>query len=486
MVQLRKVNFHVYIANGKLKGISSNSRRGISMKQLLSNNIYVFYSLTLALYIVNTFLNIPLLTYAVGMLAIPMLFFSFFGAGKLFRILGIIFLGFGSGFFIYSGLPLSQLPLHMTSTMMLLAFLSVLPWMNSVVRAGRFDRRINDLMKANVSDLGKLYVRSSFTTYILCMFINLTSLLVSQEVLLENLAKLKKKMRDTFINQTTLRGFALALVWSPMEVIVAMTVDGTGVSYLSYLPWLILISVFVLCVDIWRGKMRFRTIPYTPVSKKRVRNLNQKQITIQIFKLLLALTIFLVLVIVIGNYFNLNFMLSVTLVIIPYAFIWSLIMKRTRSFMAIGWKTWKVRTNNMQNFVVLFISLAFFSTSLNETPFLAVIQQPFFASAQSPLLILFLIQITFLVLGVFGVHPLATIGVLTEALQPLFTVINPLSIGIVLITGGLATAMAGAYNVTVMLTSINTEQNPYRIMLQNLPYALFFGCVGTGLAYLLL
>ncbi|MFC0470771.1 hypothetical protein ACFFHM_09775 [Halalkalibacter kiskunsagensis] len=456
------------------------------MRGAINQRLYVIYSAILSLFIINMFISSNVLTYIVGLLAIPMLFISFWGANKLFRILGCVFISFALILFIYAGLPIYEIPLYMTSTMPLLAFLTLLPWMNSIVRAGRFDRRINEVMKENVSDLGKLYVRSSFTTYILCSFINLSALSLSQDVLLENMSKMKKKIKDSFISRTTLRAFAVALVWSPMEIIVAITVDATGVSYLSYLPWLFLCSIFVLLIDWLSSNKRFNTISYEVSSVRRPREIQPKQIAKQIAQLLFALTIFLVVVVSIGNYFDLNFILSVTLVILPFSFGWAVMMKRWRSFFAIGWSTWKQRTNSMQNFVVLFLSLAFFSSSLNETPFLQLIQQPFLASTERPLMILVLIQVTYLVMSMIGVHPIATIGVLIEVLQPLYSVMNPLSIGMVMITGALATATVGVYGVTVTMTSMNTKQNPYRITLRNLPFALLFGAVGTLIGFLLL
>ncbi|WEG15322.1 hypothetical protein PQ478_12305 [Alkalihalophilus pseudofirmus] len=456
------------------------------MNHFLKQHLYVVYSVILLMYIANTFIGSESIHYVIGILAIPMLLISLLGASKLFRILGSIFIAVGTGMYIYSGLPLYQVPLYFTSTMPLLAFFIVLPWMNSIVRAGRFDRRINELMKANVSDLGKLYVRSSFTTYTLCSFINLSALSISQEVLLENMAKMKKKIKDSFISQTTLRAFAVALCWSPMEIMVAMTVDATGVSYLAYLPWLILCSFIVLMVDWLWGSRRFKSVPYEAAVYHPERTIEPGIIAWKITKLVIALTAFLLIVVTLGNAYNLNFILSVTLVILPFSFCWALVMNRMRSFLAIGWGTWKFRTNHMQNFVVLFLSLAFFSSSLNETPFLGMIQQPFLAASETPLVILLLIQGTYLLMSMIGVHPVATIGILAEVMQPLYSVINPMSVGMVLITGALATATVGAYGITVTMTSMNTVQNPYRITLRNMPFAIFYGGVGTLIGYLLL
>jgi hypothetical protein len=338
----------------------------------------------------------------------------------------------------------------------------------------------------NVTSLGRLYERSSFTKYILCTFINLSALSLSQEVLKENMTNLKKKIQDSFISRSTLRAYAVALAWSPMEVMVAITVDATGVSYLTFLPWLFLCSFIVFSIDLLWGRKKFNHIPYEPIGLSRPRDLQPKKIAVKIAQLIIALSIFLMIVVSIGNYFQLNFILSVTLVILPFSFAWAFIMRRIRSFVAIGWNSWKLRTNSMQNFVVLFLSLAFFSSSLNETPFLGIIQQPFIVASETPFLILLLVQATYLVMSMIGVHPIATIGVLMEVLQPLYEIINPLSIGMVLITGALATATVGAYGVTVTITSMNTNQSPYRITIRNIPFAILYGGVGTLIGFFLL
>lgn len=456
------------------------------MRNWLDHHIYILYSFVLVTYLINVFIENEWATYVIGAITIPMLFLSFISASRLFKILGALFLVTGTVLFIQSGLPFQDAFVFFTDNLRLLALLTVLPWMNSVVRAGRFDRRINQLMKANVSDLGKLYVRSSLTAYTLISFINLSALSLTQGVLLENLSNVSKKLKDTFISQTTLRAFSMALVWSPMEILVAISVDATGVSYITMLPWLLLISLIALIMDNVWGKFHYRGDLYQAPSNEAVRTFSMKTIILQYVQLLLALVTFMFLIVFASSLLDLNFILTVTLVILPFSFIWSFIMKRVHSFIAIGWKTWKIRTNGMQNFVVLFVSLGFFSNSLNATPVLGVVQHPFMAVADYPFVILFFIQITYLILSLFGIHPIATIGVLLEVVAPLYQEINPLSIGIVLITGALATATVATFGVTVTMTSMNTRQNPYRITFKNMPFALAYGGVGTLIAFFLL
>ncbi|SDI28598.1 hypothetical protein SAMN05192534_13116 [Alteribacillus persepolensis] len=451
----------------------------------VKEHLYLLYSGVLLVFIVNYFISNVYMEYAIGVAAIVLLILSYPGASTLFRTLGIIFSVSGVVFYSYSGLPFYKIPTLMTSTMPLLAFLTVLPFMTSVVHAGRFDRRINQLSNVNVNDLGRLYPRSSFTAYMLTLFINLSALSISQEVLKSNLRAVKKRVRDSFISNATLRAFACAQAWSPMEIIVAITIDSIGINFFVILPWLFLCSVIVICGDWLFGRKKFKSVPYN-VGKSGAKTLKTKKILFDILKLLSALMVFLVVVVMMGNYFHLNFILSVTLVLIPFTFIWALLLKRLRTFWIIGWRTWKANTNKLQNFMVLFLSLALFSNSLSETTFSQLVQRPFLAFTDKPLVILIFIQLLFLFMGIVGIHAIVTMGVLVEVLQPLSGIISPLSMGIVLISGAMATATVGPYGVTVTMTSMNTLQNPYRISVRNMPFAIFYCGIGLIIGGLLL
>lgn len=464
-----------------------NSKKELAMKKHpVLRYLYIYYSFVLLLYVINVFIESERLDYTIGVLALIMLIISFFGASNLFKILGGSFIVVGSYLYITTGQPLTNIPSMLTSNMSLLALLAMLPWMNSVVRSGRFDRSINQLIKVNASDLGVLYARSSATTLTLASFLNLSAASISQEVLTDNLSSLDKKLRDKFIGMATLRGFTLALLWSPLEIMVAVAIFTTSVNYVSLLPWLLLIAVITYVLDAIWGRFHFKKYSITNESTAKQHQVNTKLLAKKIIQLMIALSIFLMLVIVIGNTFDLDFILTVTLLIFPYAFVWSLFMKRVYSFWTIGWPTWKNQTNNMQNFSVLFISLAFFSNSINGTSFLEIIQKPFLAMIDYPLVILIMLQVIFIILSMFGIHPIATVGILTGVITPLLTIMNPLSIAIVLITGSMATLTVGTYGLAVTLTSMNTKQNPYNITWNNMPFALMYGTIGTMIAYFLL
>ncbi|MGM0903642.1 MAG: hypothetical protein ACQEXB_21400 [Bacillota bacterium] len=448
--------------------------------------LYVFYSIIFILSIINMFAGSDSLNYILGILAIIALMISFPLASGLFKILGSAFLGIGVFLYMTTGQPLQDVPQLLTSNLSLLTLLAMLPWMNTVVQSGRFDRSLNQLIKGDVSDLGMLYPRSSIITHTLAAFLNLPAATIAQEVLKKNLASHSKELRNSFITTATLRGYSMALAWSPLEITLAVAIFTTGVDYVSLLPWLLLIAVVTILLDSLWGQFHYKKYPYGDTGEDKQQDLNVKELIKKIVHLVLSLALFLTLVILLGNVFELGFSLTVTLLIFPFALVWSMIMKRSRRFWVIGWNTWKTKTNTMQNFIVLFISLSLFSNSLNESSFLDIIQKPLLLVSDYSFLLLFLIQAIFVFLSLFGIHPIATVGILTGVITPLLEIMNPVSIAIVLITGSVATFTVGTYGLLVTLTSVNLERSPFRITLKNMPFALFTGLIGTLVAYLLL
>ncbi|MBM7601819.1 hypothetical protein JOC34_004248 [Virgibacillus halotolerans] len=446
--------------------------------------LYIFYAFVFLLHVINVFIESTVLNYVIGVFSIVMFGVSFMGASRLFKYLASAFVVIGGVAFIGSDQSLLTIPAMVTSNLSLLTLLAMLPWMNSVVRSGRFDRSLNNLLKVNVSDLGKLYPRSSVTTLTFASFLNLSAATISQDILSKNLSSLPTKMRNSFISTATLRGYSLALLWSPLEILLAVSIFTTGVDYVSLLPWLLLIAGLTFMMDAIWGRFHYRKYSYENVNRQS--NADVKTLTKKIVLLLIALILFLTFVIALGNLFNLDFIFTVTLLIFPFALSWAFIMKRVRSFWVIGWNTWKTKTNAMQNFIILFLSLAFFEASINGTTYLDFIKQPLLALSDYPLILFIFIQVIFIFLSMFGIHPIATIGILTGVITSLLAFMNPVSLAIVLVTSAVATTSVSTYGLVVQITAMNLGDNPYRITLKNLPYALCFGGIGSFVAYLLL
>ncbi|MFD2654904.1 hypothetical protein [Gracilibacillus thailandensis] len=448
-------------------------------------NLYIFFAFIFLLHIISVFYPNPYLSYVLGTLSIAMLAISYGRASRLFQILGLGFSIVGILLFFSTNLTVWEVVPMLAGNLSLLTLLAVLPWMNSAVAAGRFDKLMQHLLRGNVRDLGQLYQRSTTAMMSLTAFLNVSSATIAQDVLVDNLKPIQKKIANKIIMMATLRGYSLALPWSPLEVLLAMGIFITGVNYATLLPWMILITVFMYGLDSLWGRLYFKQYPY-PEDNHTALHQQNNQNRSKIIQLVIALCSFLLLVIMIGNVFELEFILTVTLLVFPFACLWTLAIGRWKSFWTIGWNRWKNSMNNMDNFIVLFVTLALFTNTLNESPALLMLQDPILLVADYPILILIMIQFLFVVLSMFGVHPVATMGILSGISPMLMDILSPLSLAVSLIIGGVSTVPIGTYGLVVTITSMSLKQSPYYITYYNLSYSFVFGALGIVLSYLLI
>ncbi|MGI8314654.1 hypothetical protein [Halobacillus mangrovi] len=449
----------------------------------LSNYLYIFYSFVFLLDVVHLFWNNSVLYMIIGVLGIIMTAISFPRSDRVFKILGIILLAAGVFFFFSGESTLREIPLFFAGNISLLFLLSMLPWMNSVVKAGRYNKLLQSLLGSNAKGLGALYVRSEITMVSLAAFLNLSSATISQDLLKEQLKRVKTKVRNSFILMATLRGYSLALLWSPLEILLATSIFITEASYLEVLPWMLLIAVLGISFDSLIGKIFFDKQEIEESSSLENGSGQSKR---KLMQFITALVLFLSVVVFLGNVVQLDFLFAVTISIFPFALLWAVLVKRRKSFLHIGWPTWKWKTNHLSNFIVLLLTLSFLTETLNASPYLKYLQDPIVALEGNPLLIMLFIQAAFLVMTLLGVHPIATMGIFGGVSELLIGTFPPVTLTILLSACAIATVPSAPYGLIVTITSVALRMNPYQIVLRNLPYSLLLGFLGIGVALLTL
>ncbi|GGK22227.1 hypothetical protein GCM10010965_13980 [Caldalkalibacillus thermarum] len=447
--------------------------------------MFIVLSLLVWCFVVNSFVQNAALEYVTGLLALLALVMAFRQAERLFQVSSVIFCAAGSGLFLSNGGTWHELPLLLTSFAVILVLFYVLPFINSMIITGRYDQSVSKLLKAHVQHFGQLYGRGLSASFLLGSFLNIAMLPLVYGVLTKHLRSLPERLAHLFISSSMLRGYALCLAWSPMEVLVAITVDITGTGYLTFLPWLLLIALTLLVIDGGLGYLRFRAWRIHDHMEQTREKLDWS-VYRRIGLLMCYLALFIVCVTVVKQLFQLNFLLSVSLVIVPFSFVWAFMIGRLRTFFIYSLKQWRERVSTLHSYVLLFLSMGLFIGALRDSQWIDYLQAPFIFLAGQPIFLFVTIQVMFLGLALVGFHPLVTMGLVGELVQPLLMWMNPVSIGLVLITSSLATVMAGPFNVSVILTGNLLKENPYKIMVWNLTFAFLFGGTGSIVAWALL
>ncbi|MGY4688711.1 hypothetical protein [Salibacterium sp. K-3] len=437
----------------------------------------ILYSLLVVGYAVSLFAGGAWLTYLTGLAAAASIVVSFPKADRLYQGTAAVFLIAAAAAVWVEGIAVHELPYYMTSMVMLIMVFYVLPFINSVIVVGRYDQKVNKLLKTNMTHLGQLYRRAAGVSFMLGTFLNISTLPLVVSVLRRNLEEQSARLSARFISSAMLRGYALCLVWSPMELLVAISVDITGAAYLELLPLLLFFAAVFLMITMITGR-KYRHI----TTSIETRDINMRAVYQKIAGLSFFLLLFISSIIALHEVLPVSFLETVALVITPFSFGWALVIGRIRSFLVYALKNWTSRTASLQNYMVLFLSVGFFIRVLEETVWMDWLQYPFLFLQDIPVLLFVTIQVMFLALAMIGFHPIVTIALAGEMLQPLLEDIAPAGAAVVLITSGLSTVMAGPFNISVSLTGMLLHQNPYRVSLWNLPFAFLFSSGGTVLA----
>ncbi|MBG9782687.1 hypothetical protein [Shouchella lehensis] len=435
-----------------------------------------YYGMVLILVFIGLALQASLLLWIGGLLTLPMLVYSFFHSNRLFQGMGLAFLTSGALLFPYSNVSLQDIPPLFSNNLTLVVFVAIVPLMQAAIETLQYDKQVQTWLFKGATTKGKLHTRALLTTYGFVPFMNLSVLPLLQHTLKESLTTVEKKERDVLISQTTLRGYALALVWMPMEIMVVTAIGLTGESYFSLIPYLLLLSVLMTLVEIGKrsiGQNEGLSIAYHGEGGPSK------------WSLISAVIIFLVLVLALGEWLELSFILTVVLLIPLFSLGWTSLLGEGRAFLRKGFLSLgKQLQIGIHPFIVLFVSLGWFTGILNQTELLGYVQEPLYQLGEKPVLLLAIIPLSFYLLAMVGIHPIASMVLVHEVIGPILMPTMPIPLTVMYIVSALATFTMSPYGIIVTMTARHTEQNPYRIMIINLPFALLFAAIAISIMLL--
>ncbi|RBW70693.1 hypothetical protein [Bacillus taeanensis] len=443
--------------------------------------IYI-YTILIVLYIISQFISTPILTFSMGITALSTLILSAFRANGLYLISGIGFLIIGTFLFIFNDLPWYTFLLQFESMLGVLSLFLFLPFINSIIRIGRYDTNLSLLLQQGVTRLSKLYRRSFLVCHLLALFLNIATIPILTSSLNKTLRQLPKATADKYYTQNLLRAYTLCLTWSPMEVMVSISMDITKSHYYQIFPIMISIAFIIILSDWMLSYFKHTDIPLVVERKEEI---SLKNVYKKIREMLIMLLIFIILVSFIQHTLNKGFLFSVVLLLLPISIAWALFIGKLRRYFSFTIPHWKERTKGLSNYFFMFLSAGLFVEMLSFSGHLSFLQNTFSLASEKTLLLYGMIGGYFLFTSLVGFHPLVSITLLIELLHPILPEISSLSLTIVLISCSLSTVMYSPYNLSVSILADQLKINPYKMVKWNIGFAIFYILVSIFTAYFL-
>ncbi|WP_282201419.1 hypothetical protein [Collibacillus ludicampi] len=357
----------------------------------------------------------------------------------------------------------------------------MLPFIRSIIHIGHFDRQLNQLLTLKTKQLSQLYTRSAFVTQLLGIFLNIATIPLLVQSLSLSLHPFPDDMTRRFYSRSLLRAYALALTWSPFEVLVSISIDTTNETYYKIFPFTFLLSIVFMILN----RLLFSMDPSSHLAIQcSDLHLNKRnKIKRKMFQLIGIFILFIVIVSLMNRMTGFGFLFSVVLVILPFSITIAFIMKKWKRYMIFTIPHWKRQTHNLSNYFFMFLTAGFFVDMIAHMEWISILQSFLAHFINHKFIFYLIIGVYFFITALAGFHPLVSLTLFVKILSPVLSQVSSLSFALVLISCSLATVMYSPYNVSVSLLSSEIKVNPYRITQWNIAFALFYMLIGISFAY---
>lgn len=443
------------------------------------NSLFVIVILVYLLSILFPQLNLDFL---LSILCIIVVFTTMFRVKRFVKILGTIFLLLGFSLLLISDAHSYEYVTSFGPMLDLITMFTLLPILGIPIMVGSYSDEIQALIYKKVKTFGQLYMMTSGLSYVLSIFMNLAAMPMVYHSISPSLDGRDVKNKAQFMSKAITHGYAMPLMWAPVTPIVGIVISVTEVNWLSIILYILPLSIFGLALDWYLGtrgdKRGFlvgtssrisgnetaATIEKEPVSLRRV------------FHIVFAILIFNIAISIAEFQLPYSFLILVSLLVIPFAFTWSLLLDKRREFHQSLKSHFSFFSTRMQDQFFIYLSAGFFISTINisHTNVLlndVISQVKVFIGAEAFIILLPLIPLMF---AFIGLHPAVTVALMAEALNPSTLGISPIILTVAMLAGAVSAFLMGPYNATIGLMSSIVKVDSFKVSRWNRNYTVLY------------
>jgi hypothetical protein len=449
---------------------------------------YLFI-LAIIAYLCSVFYSSKLLDIIISLLSIVIVITVYASVKRFVQGMGTIFLLIGVILLFLHGSPWTNYFYGFGNMLKVLSLFALIPIISIPIVLGNYAIRIQAMIQSKIKDTGLLYMVTSGMAYILSAFMNLATLPMMYRTIRPSLDIYTIQHKERFISRAITHGYSMPTVWTPVTPIVGIIVEMTGVRWSSILPIVIPFSLVGLVLDMligkWNANHRPKTINQTVLDEvsaaqestvqgsTQKHGLSKSSHPIQI---LVAILTFNGLIFILEEFSNLSFLLLVTVSVIPFAVVWSLLLGKGKLFVIESKSMLQKHLLGMKEQFFIFLSAGFMISAIQATGTghsinLGLIGVKDFIGPD--LFLLFIPLIPF-ALAFIGIHPAVGLALVAEALNPKALGISVEVTAVAMLVGATMAFMMGPYNATTNMMASLTGKSSYQVSNWNAPFTIFY------------
>lgn len=440
-------------------------------------------------FLLHHFIPHPPLQWLMAVLSLLCILATILRVKPFVRILGGVFLVSGLLMLIGGGVEAPRYVLAFGKMLNLLSLFALIPILALPIRLGNYGQAVREIIQKKVKQSSQLYMLTSSLSYFLSSFMNLASIPMMYYSIRPSADLFPIQQKERFMSRSVTHGFSMPIIWAPVAPIVGIVVEMTGVSWGSVLPILLPLSLLGLLLDWLTGVLiaskRKKEEGYpSPQEWERVRSeISASQAAEaqdrrggKLWHILLAILLFNGLVTILEQQLQFSFLLLITLMVIPFAFGWSLCLQEGKGF-AQGLKDhFRTHLFKMKDQFFLFLSAGFFISALQFSGAEQVLNDWIltFKNGIGNHLFISLIPLIPFLLAFAGLHPVVSLALVAGVLDPEILNISPKVLVVAMLGGAVTAFLMGPYNATLGMMANIVKESPFRVSKWNGSFTLCY------------
>ncbi|MFD1956769.1 hypothetical protein ACFSL6_21980 [Paenibacillus thailandensis] len=477
----------------------------------------ILFTLAITAYLCSVFFPGALWSSIVSALSLAVIAAVFRSVTGFVKAAGTVFLTIGGFLLAVGGASLQEALLSFGYMLNVLSLFALVPLIAIPLRLGKYERGVQAMIRSRVRHSGALYAVTSSLSYMFCAFMNLAALPMVHQTIRPSLELYPIQDRDRFVSRAITHGYSMPVLWSPLAPIMGIVVEMTGVRWIDILPVVIPFSLIGLALDIgmgmWIAKRRIirrangagaigelaeakdspveangveerLKLAATQGNRARFADILKSGGAKHPAQIIAAILLFNALISIMEGLTNLGFLMLVSVTVVPFALVWSMLIGQGRQFLKEARKSMPEQLLRMQDQFFVYLSAGFMITAIQTTGAGHVLNEGIAAFKDWIGSEMFLLCIPFIpfVLAFAGLHPAVGLALAAESLDPAALGLPPHLTAIAMLTGATTAFLMGPYNATAGMMAGLIERSPYNVSNWNAPYTAAY----MGLSLLLL
>jgi hypothetical protein len=445
--------------------------------------IKLLSGLSILLYLINELFTGIHLAPTISVICLLIVMLTALRVSKFVRVIGGTFLVLGLIMMVKSEGSLKDILFSFGPMLNLLTLFALVPLLAQPIKLGNYSENIQGFISRRVKSSTSLYSLTSGISYFFSIFMNLATLPMTYFSVRPAADAFPLEDKERFMSRAITHGFSMPLMWAPVTPIVGIVIDMTGVKWGGMLPYVLPLSVMGLLLDWYLGGYRkrgksdsYRTRSAIDETAATIEKPDGKAGPGKLSHILMAIVIFNIVIAIMEHWLSLSFLIVVSLLVIPFAFIWCGMLGKARDFKNGLANHYHHHLLKMKDQFFIFLSAGFFISAIEFSHTDHVVNEWITAFKDTIGIEIFVLLIPLipLILAFAGLHPAVALALLAGTLDPHSLDISPYILTVSMLAGAVSAFLMGPYNATIGLMSTIVKTSSFKVSNWNFIFTVSF------------